>query len=488
MSGTLLPYQDEWISDFSPVKFWEKSRRIGASWCDAADSALIAAKRKDAGGMSTYYLSYNKDMTKQYVQDVAEWAQKYNLAASEVEELVLEKEEQDITIYQVRFASGFVVQGLSSNPSNLRSKQGRVRIDEAAFVENLRELLKAAIALTMWGGDVAVISTHDGDDSEFNQYIQDIRAGKLNYSLHRTTLDDALAAGLFRRICEVKGLLWSPEAEAAWKQSLLDDYGDDADEELYCIPKSSSGGFLTRALIENCMDSSISVVRWQPPASDFVDWPLEQAEREVADWCEEYLVPLLHSLPDHVRSYIGGDFGRSGDLSCFWPLLEQASLHLHTPFVLELRNCPFRTQEQILSFVIDRLKNFCGGALDARGNGQALAEYARQRYGASRIAEVMLSETWYRENMPRLKAQFEDRTIDAPMDALILDDLRAFKMIKGVAKIPASRTKDATGQRHGDAGIAAAMAVFAAKTFEASGPVFYEPVSSSRVGSVEGAW
>ncbi|MEG6552374.1 hypothetical protein V6C53_19260, partial [Desulfocurvibacter africanus] len=417
MQGVLLQYQRAWANDRSPVKFWEKSRRIGASYGDAADSALEAAKSKEAGGMSTYYLSYNKDMTSQYVRDVAAWARIFDLAAEDMEEIVLRDGDKDVTIYQVRFDSGFVVQGLSSNPNNLRSKQGRVRIDEAAFVEDLPALLKAALALIMWGGNVAVMSTHNGDDNPFNQYIQDIRAGKLKYSLHRTTLDDALEQGLYQRICEVKGQQWTPEAEAAWRAELIEQYGDGADEELFCIPRQGSGAYLTRNLIEGCMREDVPVLRWKAPAEDFVDWPLDRAWREVSDWCEGELDPFLNRLDSDRRSFFGEDFGRSGDLTVIWPLQELASLFLHTPFVLELRNAPFRTQEQILFHLADRLPRFSGGSLDARGNGQALADYARQRYGAERIQEVMLFEGWYREHMPKLKSQLEDKTLSLPRDA-----------------------------------------------------------------------
>ncbi|MFA9394800.1 MAG: hypothetical protein ACERJ1_08820 [Halodesulfovibrio sp.] len=462
----LLPYQKEWIEDKSPVKFWEKSRRIGASWADAADSALVAALSKEEGGMSTYYLSYNKDMTKQYVADTADWAKKYNLVAGEVEEIVLADVERDVTIYQVRFASGFVVQGLSSNPSNLRSKQGRVRIDEAAFVEDLGELLKAALALTMWGGDVAVISTHNGEESEFNQYIQDIRAGKLDYTLHRTDFDEALHAGLFKAICGVKGDTWGQVAESAWRQKTIARYGDGASEELFCVPSKSGGAWLTRNLIESCMSPELPVITWEPPAADFVDWPLDIAHSEVEDWCEAELAPPLMLLPQSCRHYFGEDFGRTGDLSVFTPLTENDDLSLVTPFLVELRNAPFRTQEQILAFMVDRLPNFSGGALDARGNGQSLAEFARQRYGADFIAEVMLSQTWYREQMPPLKAQFEDRTLLIPKTSAVLEDLRGIKMQKGIPKPPESSTKGKDGQRHCDSAVSIALALFARNTIE----------------------
>lgn len=465
----LLTYQDRWNRDRNPVKFCEKSRRIGLSYADAAEAAMQASLKKSDGGMNTFYISYNKEMTETYIKDVAEWAARLNLAASEFEEVVLEDEDKDVLAYRVRFASGHAVIALSGKPKNLRSKQGRIVIDEAAFCDDLEELLKAAIALTMWGGMVEVISTHNGETNSFNNYILDIRAGKLPYSLHRVTLDDALAEGLYQRICQVRGLTWSPEEEAAWRASLVEFYGEGADEELFCIPSQGTGTYLTRQMIESCMSSDIPVLRWLPPAVDFVDWPEERRHREVRDWLDAELGPILAILHRDARAYLGEDFGRTGDLSVDWPVLEMPNLQLVTPFVLELRNCPFHQQRQMLFFICDRLPRFSGAALDARGNGQYLAEVARQAYGPEIIQEVMLTEGWYREHMPKLKAAFEDKTFLVPRDALILDDLRAFKVIKGVAKIPEARTGAKGEKRHGDAGVAAALAVFAVKTIQ------YEP-------------
>jgi phage FluMu gp28-like protein len=75
----------------------------------------------------------------------------------------------------------------------------------------------------------------------------------------------------------------------------------------------------------------------------------------------------------------------------------------------------------------------------------------------------MLTESWYRENMPKYKAAFEDRSILLPKDADIIEDHRAFKLIKGVARLPDTKTKSKDKkQRHGDSGIAGAMALYAA--------------------------
>ena len=155
------------------------------------------------------------------------------------------------------------------------------------------------------------------------------------------------------------------------------------------------------------------------------------------EWCERNLEPALAAL-DNLMSCFGEDFGRNGDLTVIWPLQIEPDLMRRTPFVVELRNMPFRQQEQVLFYIVDRLPRFIGGAMDARGNGQYLAETARQRYGA-RIEQVMLSAQWYRENMPRYKAAFEDGTIELPRDADILADHRAIVIEHGVAHISATR-------------------------------------------------
>jgi phage FluMu gp28-like protein len=175
----LLPYQQRWCADTSPVKVMEKSRRIGLSWGEAADSALLSASQS---GMDTWYIGYNKDMAQEFIRDCADWAKHYSLAAGEIEEteevFINGDDEKAILAFVIRFASGHRITALSSRPNNLRGKAGRVIIDEAAFHEQLGELLKAAMALLMWGGQVHVISTHDGVDNPFNELITDARSGK----------------------------------------------------------------------------------------------------------------------------------------------------------------------------------------------------------------------------------------------------------------------------------------------------------------------
>ena len=478
LGDVLLPYQKAWLGDKSPVKVVEKSRRIGLTWAQALDDVLKAST-SGRDGMDVLYISFNQDMTREYIDTCAEWAKKLQIVAGKVnEDIFRDGDEREIKAFRIDFASGHKILALSNRPSNLRGKQGRVIIDEAAFVEDLPELLKAALALLMWGGQVIIISTHDGAENPFNELIQDVRAGNLPYSLHRITLDDALSAGLYRRICRVTKQNWTPEAEEAWRADLIKTYGDGADEELFCIPRQSSGAYLTTGMIEACMETA-PVLTWTPPAGDFVDWPLTVAERYTKGWITEQLEPLLSGLPKDRAHFCGVDFGRSGDLSVFWPATEEKDLRLVPPFVLELRNCPHRTQQQILFAVLDALPRFSGVSLDARGNGSALAEAARQQYGPGRVREVMISEGWYRETMPLLKAGIEDKTLILPKDAGILSDFRSLRVMKGVARVPEQRTKDKTGGRHGDSAVACAMMLDARRELGSSEPWGYVGIPMS---------
>lgn len=140
---------------------------------------------------------------------------------------------------------------------------------------------------------------------------------------------------------------------------------------------------------------------------------------------------------------------------------------------------PFAQQEQIMQHLLAKLPNLRGAALDARGNGQSLAEAMRDAFGAEVVEAVMLSENWYRTHTAPFKASLEDGTLDGlPRDEDILTDLRAFELVKGVPRIPDTRTKGQDGKkRHGDAAIAFVLAHYASRELNA-GPV---RVASRRV-------
>ena len=490
--AVLMGYQQRWVADDSPLKVIEKSRRTGLTWGEASDDVLTAASNRNAGGQNVYYIAYNQDMTIEYIQACGMWARVFNYAAGEVEEGFWDGDDEadkNIKTYTIRFpASGFRIVALSSRPSNLRGRQGTIVIDEAAFHEKLAELLKAALAMLIWGGRVRVISTHNGAENPFNELVTDIRSGKRKGTVQRITFREAVADGLYRRVCMRLGKPWSAEDEAAWMADVYAFYGDGAEEELDCVPSNSGGAWLSRALIESRMSADTPVLRWECKAG-FEVLPDHIRAAECRDWLEATMAPLLAALPPEAMSFNGEDFGRTGDLSVHVPLIQLQNLVRKVPFIVELRNVPFRQQEQIAFYLMDRLPRFMGGAFDARGNGQFLAEVSMQRYGASRIQQVMLSEAWYREHMPPVKAALEDGTLtDLPRDADVLADLRVVQVIKGVPRIPDTRTTgEDKGKRHGDAAVAVALAYYASRELN-KGPAFAvsRPRRSTLRTSLEG--
>jgi phage FluMu gp28-like protein len=471
LPDVLMPFQKELVASVSAAALVvaEKSRRIGATWGLGSEAVLTSAATRTAGGMDTLYLGYNLDMAREFIDVCAMWARAFAQACSAVEEFIFPDQDagggdRAIKAFRITFASGFEIVALSSRPRSLRGRQGLVLLDEFAFHDEAEELLKAAMALLIWGGRVVVISTHNGVDNPFNQLIEEIRQGRRPGVVVRSTFDDALAQGLYQRICLTTGRTWSPEAEAAWRDEIRGYYGEAAAEELDCIPSQGTGIYLTGAVIEACMTRETEVLRLTCPQGFELQTETLRASF-VADWLAETVDPLLAALDKRLRHSYGFDFGRSGDLSMFVPLAEQSDLVLSAPFVLELRNVPFRQQEQLLFHVVDRLPRFASGKHDARGNGQFLAEYAMQRYGPLRIEAVMLSQPWYLANMPPLKAAFEDRSILLPMDADVKADLRQIVSVRGVPMVPSdARTRGTDGgQRHGDGAVAVVLAIAAAR-------------------------
>lgn len=460
----LLGYQRRWIADDSPLKIAQKSRRTGITWAEAADASLTAAKAKSAGGTNHFYVGSNKEMAREFIDAAAMWAKAYGLAAEDVCEEVLVDDDKDILTFVIYFASGFKVQALSSNPSNLRGMQGNVTIDEAAFHERLAEVLKAALALTMWGAKVRLISTHNGVENLFNELIQDSLAGKKRYSVHTITLDDACLDGLYKRICQVKGMVWSQDAENQWKADLLRDTAtqEDALEEYYCVPKNGGGTYLPRSIRERAARGTGPVLRFTGTA-EYNDLPESLRALDMQEWLEQTVLPVLNQLPREQRHALGEDFARSGHLTVFAPITINDDTTRTVPFLVELANVPYKQQEQALYFICDRLPRRDGIKLDGRGNGNYLAEQAAERYG-NEVEVVMPSVAHYRENMPRFKAAFEDDELVVPKHEDVVNDLGQIVVLRGVPGIDDKENKGSDGhKRHGDSAYAIFLAFLASK-------------------------
>ncbi|WP_165184738.1 terminase large subunit domain-containing protein [Caulobacter soli] len=447
----------------------DKSRRIGFTWAVAADAVLTAGAQKTAGGMDVLYIGYNLDMAREFIDTSGMWAKAFAPAVTEVGEFLFDDPDpsgkgadKKIQAFRIGFASGFEIVALSSRPRSLRGRQGYVILDEFAFHDDPRGLLKAAMALLIWGGKVLVISTHNGVDNPFNELIQEVHSGKRPGKVVRCTFDQALEEGLYQRVCLTQGIEWTPEGEAAFRAETRASYGADAAEELDCVPSQGSGVYLSRALIEACSTADAPVLRLHVKP-EFELEPEHQRRSYVDAWLEQTVLPEIKKLDRGLRHFFGEDFALTGDVSGLVPISIDRNLKRRVPFMIEMRHVPHEQQKQVVFFLGQNMPRFSGGKLDGNGNGSFLGQVTLQKFGESRIEVVKPTQDWYRENMPKMQALFSDRDISIPAHTDVVDDLRQIKLIKGIPMVPKdAHHKGSDGlNRHGDFGVALCLAVAA---------------------------
>jgi len=496
LPAVLLPYQARAVGlldSACPVLFVEKSRRIGLTWGLAAYAVLRAGRQKAAGGMDVMYISYSREMTREFIDACAMWARAFDSAAAAVEETLFDQGDGDkaINAFRIKFASGFEIMALSSAPRGLRGKQGVVIIDEAAFVDQLAELLKAALAFLMWGGQVVVCSTHDGAENAFNLAIQEILSGRSKYAHLRIDFDQALNEGLYQRIALVTGKTWTPEAEAKWRQDIIDFYGDGAEEELFCVPSLSSGAWLSAPLIEARMTETTPVLRLELPGN-YLHLPRLEQLIHLAEFSFD-LAAQLKALDMDAHYAFGFDFGRVSDLSTVSLLAIERRLKRREALSIEMRNVPGDEQKSIVRQVLTAVRRrLVGAAFDATGMGWTVAEDMGRLFGlredheegSGLIMAVKFTEEWYRLHMPPLKAAFEDDEIAIIKDQEHLSDLRTVKLVRGIARVPPTREGETGKKRHGDYAIALALAHWASRMRWVE--YDYRPITASRQSAAQG--
>jgi phage FluMu gp28-like protein len=485
--GLLMAHQSQWLAIDAQIKLCEKGRRTGITFAEALDSVITAASQKAAAGMDCYYIGDTKEKGLEFIGYCARFsrvmAQAQAAGASQIEEFLFLDQDQtgstrQINAYRIRYASGFKIVALSSNPASVRGLQGKVIIDEAAFHRNVSAVLDAATALLIWGGRIVIISTHNGKANAFNQMVSDIRDKRYGDSaqVYRATFDDAVANGLYERVCYMAGETPTAEGKQTWYKKIRNAYGPrkaQMREELDAIPRDGNGVCIPGVWIDEAMRPGRSVLRLALDDA-FTQQPIHRREAYVTDWIDRHLNPVMRqALAPTLRHFLGMDYARHRDFSIICPMSVDQTRHRDVPFVVELHKVPTRQQKQILFHLLRGLPRFIGAALDATGNGETLAEETADTFGHNRIHQVKISRTWYGAWMPKFVQLFEDAHLTLPRDDSLHQDLRAIETIDGIPMIAKARQqdlKDPDLYRHGDFAGAGALAHFA--TLEvASGPV-----------------
>lgn len=428
----LLKYQQRPIDKLfggTALLLIEKSRRIGLTWGIASYLVIRAASAMSAGGQSGWYMGYDKDMTLEFIEVCAMWAKAFNIVGTDVGEEVLEYDDesgksQSIQVFRIRFASGFKITALPSVPRALRGKQGIVVIDEAAFHKNVDEVLKSAMALLIWGGQVIVISTHDGVSNPFNVLLEEVREKRRAGEVMTITFADALAAGLYERVALVaktKGAELPPKDQ--WEAEIRSFYGDDAEEELDCVPKTGSGSLISLEDIIACEHDDCG-------KPELYEGNIAYLGRDVArrvDGQVQYLMELIRSVLWQRDTYE-----------------ETGQTFAHQDAFFDKM---FKTRRVGAAWV------------DQGGMGEKVVEDAVAKHG-SRVVGVLLQGPARLDLALSLKKRFEERTIRIRKDARTRADLMAIKKTGSIENSTVRIVND--GKVHADRFWAYALASRAA--------------------------
>lgn len=463
----LLPYQARWwaLGRREDVRWRvaEKARQVGLTWTEGGRQASIAARALSAGGRRCLYVSTSLLLAREYISTVATWARGMHGAALAQGLTILRDGADDVLAHEVRFASGFTVTGVSSNPAAFRGRRGEVFVDEGAHHHRLDEILRAAFAVTQWGGRVTVISTHNGVNSPFVRLINQVRSGAVSGVHMRVPLERALQDGLYRRICKLSGLRWSAEQQAKFYADCMASPG--AAQEFRCEAAEAGAVFYRRQLLEACARPG-RVAHLERPA----DWTItrSQADRtaDTLAWCERVLGPVVAALGVRVH-YLGHDYGRRVHLAAVWLLEQEQDLTLTTPLVVELRRVPTAEQEMILDFLLVRCPRVGGLAVDvSEGGGHTLAENMSGRWGwragnhgPGLIVGVTLTPAWYDRAHQQMRARLEERDLSIVRDEDVVEDFGSWRETDGAVRLGEETvSRRDGGARHGDTSVAALLA------------------------------
>ncbi|GJQ32463.1 MAG: hypothetical protein HBSAPP04_13020 [Ignavibacteriaceae bacterium] len=316
-----LPYQVEWLRNDAPVKIWEKSRRIGATYVQAFEDVFDCVTGKVP---AVWFSSADESAAREYIEYCVMWTRVFQVIADQGEETVVEAE-KEIKVFSIRFANGKRINALSSNPKAFRSKGGKVVLDEFAFHRDAKALWDAAQPATTWDFPIRILSTHNGKGCLYYRHLE--KAEENGWWKYTTTIQMAVDQGLADKIA---GRALTREEREKWLDDLKRKTGDihTWNQEYCCIPVDETTAFLTFDMIASAENPSCRHA-------------LNATAADVKNWT----VPA-------DQLYLGMDIGRKKDLSVIWLAKEEAGFIL-TLGVWVLEKAPFHMQKSLLYSLLD---------------------------------------------------------------------------------------------------------------------------------------
>ena len=427
-SPYFLPSQNRWIEDESVFKICEKSRRVGITY---STSYRCFQKCMRRGKDFTQWVSSRDMLTAQeFIRDyIRRWCGAANILAKGMYgEEASAIGDGDIKAFVVEFPTGARIVSLASTPEAFAGKGGDVLLDEADLHKDSAKLIDMAMPCITWGGQLECVSAYAVDGSPDTPFAKLVSLAKhggnpMHASLHRITIDDAIAEGLVEKINEVTGDRQVAQTREGFRAALRARCRTEAawQSQYMCAPQDEGGALLAYNLIATC---------------------------------EADAAALQSASKAEGHTYLGVDIGRDHDLTVLWVLRKVGDV-FWTVEIITLAKTPFRDQLREIIRVMKKwdVRRAC---IDATGIGRMLAEEAR-RIAGHKVEEVKFTAEVKEDLLLPLQRAFQDRAVRVPGTEEIREDLHKVKQVKTASgNIRLDADSDASG--HADRTIALALA------------------------------
>jgi phage FluMu gp28-like protein len=404
-----VPYQLNWIQAEEALRaqhqrafiLAEKSIRIGWTFCDGFKNV-----RKRLRFPKRDYLFVTKDYPSalEYMLQAKRFAEFLSFTRAIVNHgegyLKVNRLDdhgqptpftEEVKIGYIKFDNGSRIIAFSSNPHAMAVYGGDVGLDEFAKHTNARLLWEVAQGRVTWGGDLAVWSAHDGQDTLFHQFAQQARAGAKPWNLYfRVTMPDAIQLGLLDIINRTQGTRFTPE------EFLADCRARAGSEEIYqqsylCNPMGAAASHIVEwSAIERCRcDYEIDRVHLEADHvrqrfGDFSPGSEHEREHQIHSFLRSSF-PQLSTLNSQLR--LGFDVAASGqgDLAAFY-IEEPKGTELWLRALLTARTEDWHFLKTVLFFFLQHLPGI-QAAGDESGLGRQIC-WEAARHHSSRFLSV----------------------------------------------------------------------------------------------------
>lgn len=403
---TLRPYQVEYLRDDSRRKAWAAARRVGKTYTISLEKFLEALPGDVPDNL---IVSQDQESSNDVLRYVRGWS-RYFVKMGVPEARIVRDRATEVVL-----GSGARVVAIpGGRPAAIRHYGGNVTFDEAEHHRDLKANMGAAgPAISEAGGKLRMVSTVLSDIGEFYAILDGKRPG---WSVHRTTIHDAIRAGHCKRdgspidIEELRLDVPDPSIFAC---------------EFELVPLSESDAYIGKDILDAC----------------------------AARWDKDFKGGAVYGGFDIARSERGHksaivEIRRDGD-------------RYQAQVVTAERGLEFDVQEQ-LAVRTFRSRGWVRMAIDAQGIGAGPAERIRKTLGSARVEEVHSSPQTQVDMMTDLKAAMQGGrfAIDPADRDLWLDVYSIRRKIGASGRI--SFEADVTNRGHADRAWALALAVRAA--------------------------